>query len=156
MLIRAPAILFGIVVVFLAGVRLSHALLDDFENMKSGNIGLSQEIVQRNEILSYVGGGVAVALLITSLVFASQQLRDIILIALTILGFLFGLFTFLNPQKGTTPLRNNNHKNQNWYSYSEPKIIITCSNCSQKLRIPMKNKKMIVTCPSCHHEFEYP
>ena len=156
MIFRAPAIIFGIVVVFLAGVRLSYAFLDDFEKMKSGNNALNQKTTQKIEILSYFGGGVAVVLLITFLALASQQWRNIILIALTILGIFFALFTFLNPSKRTTPPSVINDNHQNSYPNSEPKVIIPCASCSQKLRIPMSTKKVIVTCPACRHKFEYP
>ena len=158
MLIRAPAIIFGIVAVFLAGVRLSYSFLDDFERMKNGNNALDQKAVQKIEIISYIGGGVAVALFITLLLRASEEGKNIILITLTILGILFGLYTLLNPSKDSKSPRihNDNHREQNRRSYSEPKIIVTCTNCSQKLRIPMRNRKVTVTCPACHHEFEYP
>ncbi|MFB2972527.1 hypothetical protein ACE1CD_26510 [Aerosakkonema sp. BLCC-F183] len=38
---------------------------------------------------------------------------------------------------------------------NEVKIIILCENCSQKLRIPKRKKKLRVTCPTCRHEFNY-
>jgi hypothetical protein len=37
----------------------------------------------------------------------------------------------------------------------EPKIIVVCENCSQKLRIPKRKKKLIVTCPTCRYTFPY-
>lgn len=37
----------------------------------------------------------------------------------------------------------------------EVKIIVVCENCSQKLRIPRRTKKLRVTCPTCRHEFDY-
>ncbi len=38
---------------------------------------------------------------------------------------------------------------------AETKIIILCENCSQKLRIPRRNKKLRVICPICRHEFDF-
>lgn len=35
---------------------------------------------------------------------------------------------------------------------SESKIIV-CSNCSQKLRVPIRNSRLLVKCKKCQHEF---
>ncbi|MEJ2208134.1 MAG: hypothetical protein P8129_03755 [Anaerolineae bacterium] len=37
----------------------------------------------------------------------------------------------------------------------EPKTIVTCELCLQKLRIPKRRKKIRVTCPKCRYEFIY-
>jgi hypothetical protein len=37
----------------------------------------------------------------------------------------------------------------------DPKIIVTCDSCRQKLRIPRSRKRIQVTCPSCRHQFKY-
>jgi hypothetical protein len=37
----------------------------------------------------------------------------------------------------------------------ETKIIITCENCHQNIRIPLRHNKIVVTCPTCECEFEY-
>ncbi len=39
-------------------------------------------------------------------------------------------------------------------STEETKIIIVCEHCSQKLRLPRRNRKLRVTCPTCRHEFD--
>lgn len=49
----------------------------------------------------------------------------------------------------------NNNMNQPQFAENEVKIIILCENCSQKLRIPKRKKKLRVTCPTCRHEFNY-
>jgi hypothetical protein len=49
----------------------------------------------------------------------------------------------------------NNNLNQSHSTANEEKIIILCENCSQKLRIPKRNKKLRVTCPTCRHQFNY-
>ena len=132
MLIRVPAILFGIVVVFITGVRFCFAVLDDFEKMKRGIQILNQEIIKKIEMRSYVGGVLSVVFLITILVTVSEQWQNIILSGLTILGIIFALLTFFGPSK--TPLPRSyksetlpNHSNN---PYSEPKIIIPCKKCS--------------------------
>ena len=45
--------------------------------------------------------------------------------------------------------------NQPKSAENEVKLIILCENCSQKLRIPKRKKKLRVTCPTCRHEFNY-
>ncbi|MBE9228540.1 hypothetical protein IQ264_24290 [Phormidium sp. LEGE 05292] len=45
--------------------------------------------------------------------------------------------------------------NQPKSAENEVKLIILCENCSQKLRIPKRKKKLRVTCPNCRHEFNY-
>ena len=49
---------------------------------------------------------------------------------------------------------NVNHTTQ---TNEEPKIIILCENCCQKLRLPIPapGKKLKVTCPNCKYEFTY-
>ena len=38
----------------------------------------------------------------------------------------------------------------------EAKIIVVCENCSQKLRLPKRRKRLShVTCPTCRHKFDY-
>lgn len=49
----------------------------------------------------------------------------------------------------------NNNMNPSQSAENEVKIIILCENCSQKLRIPKRKKKLRVTCPNCRHEFNY-
>jgi hypothetical protein len=45
--------------------------------------------------------------------------------------------------------------NQPLQSSEEAKITITCENCGQKLRIPLRRKSLHVACPKCRHEFTY-
>jgi hypothetical protein len=45
--------------------------------------------------------------------------------------------------------------NQTPQGREEVKIIITCENCGQKIRIPRRNKLIRVGCPKCKHEFDY-
>lgn len=33
--------------------------------------------------------------------------------------------------------------------------IITCPNCSQKLRVPRFKGKLVITCKSCKHQFKF-
>ncbi|MFB2835174.1 hypothetical protein [Floridanema evergladense] len=49
----------------------------------------------------------------------------------------------------------NHNMNHPQFAETEVKIIILCENCSQKLRIPKRKKKLRVTCPTCRHEFNY-
>lgn len=49
----------------------------------------------------------------------------------------------------------NHNVNQYQSDAKEVKLIILCENCSQKLRIPKRKKKLRVTCPNCRHEFNY-
>ena len=46
-------------------------------------------------------------------------------------------------------------KNRSSAASKEPKIIIRCEKCRQKLRIPLRGGKLHVTCPACRHEFDY-
>jgi hypothetical protein len=37
----------------------------------------------------------------------------------------------------------------------DPKIVVVCDSCHQKLRIPRSRRRIQVTCPSCRHQFKY-
>lgn len=48
-------------------------------------------------------------------------------------------------------------KHQNWvYERKEKKkfVIVTCPECSQKLRLPRHKGNIVVTCRKCSHEFK--
>ncbi len=45
--------------------------------------------------------------------------------------------------------------NQNSQINKDFQLIVKCEKCCQKLRIPLRYKKIRVTCPACRHEFDY-
>jgi len=47
-------------------------------------------------------------------------------------------------------------KNQTYQVREEPKIVIQCEKCQQKLLIPQRTVRLCITCPTCRHEFNYP
>lgn len=48
-----------------------------------------------------------------------------------------------------------NKSNKNTQYKEQEKVIITCGNCSQKMRVPKDAGRIVVTCPGCRKELHY-
>jgi hypothetical protein len=109
-MIVMPAVGLGILVVFLVGAGVTYVALEQVARRTKANPALAGTWRQgkpgyltegRMEKLALLGGGLAVVLLILSLLVIPKEWALVIWIVLTALGILFGLLTFLMNRPAT-------------------------------------------------------